>query len=563
MAPLGSIAMARLDLVFLESPRPGTPSDSQIRTETIKFGDDGGAVIARRRPDLLLVRVDISSASDSHEGSPPPMVSQPSAERADEMPGRPLSDTLRAEFAALRGHDRYLPLIVTLPAEVQASEWVVAAIEAGATDVVSAAAPADQLRERIRLAIERRRLQRRPTIRTTQPSPNSDPAADSPARAIIGSSEVMLSILCRVAQFALDPAPMLVHGEPGTGKSLLALTLLRQARPTPERPLIVDCGQFAAEMLDRLLFDDASGRVQLRDEFSGQSLILENVDQADSRVQRRLLAAIRSQDALLGPPQTPESSPSLPMLVMTCSTPVDVARHNPVAGERTCGMIDELLFELSGYAIEMPPLRNRGNDVRKLIEHFIRSLTGTAPVDETGGDHRITEDAKSALVSYHWPGNVTQLRSVLASELRLGGGTIALNDRLARLLGSRGQGPQLKPVEPLPSRPISLPSEPQPQELNSPAAWATTVERFVANAATSDEPPALYGETIHEVEAGLISAVLEKTQGNLAQAARLLGITRVSLRRKIHSLGLQIPGRTPNQPETTGEATDCPRADAN
>jgi DNA-binding NtrC family response regulator len=551
------VSPAAVQLVYVESDPQANSAMPRIRSVPVAADADVTAVIAQRRPDLLLVDAAVIAAA----GPCIPAVSSATRSSPARQPiGSSLGASggpLKAVFDALRGHDRQLPLIVIVPGEAQDGEWVITAIEAGATDVISATLPAEQLRDKILLATERRRLQKRPAIRTVHSTVSPGRSAELAARTVIGTSDAMLSVLCRIARFAAEPVPVLVHGEPGTGKSLLALTLQRHAHPSSDRPLIIDCGQFASEMLDRLLFDDATGHVQLRESFRDQSLILENIDQACGRVQRRLLAAIRQREASFPQTSSCDALTYPQPLVMTCSTTIHPDCHATDVGEHRCGLIAELLFELSGYALELPPLRERGSDVSKLIDHFIRTLTGTAPLDEASGEHRITDEAKAALERYDWPGNVTQLRSVLASELRLGGGTIVLNERLLQLTGSRmatspstsahsalssSPLPRSHVGKPVTAGPVEVgPSQP---ELNSPHAWSLTVERFVASAATSSEPTALYGETIQEVEAGLITAVLEKTQGNLAQSARLLGITRVSLRRKIHSLGLQIPGRT-------------------
>ena len=526
------------ELVFVET-------ELRIRIEPIDPHADIAAVLAQQRPDLLLVTAALIAAE---AGVPHASASLPHARQRNGISTDPSSGTLTIVLAALRENDRQLPVIVRVPDAGQAGLWVIEAVQAGAVDVVCDATPAERLHEKIRLATQRRRLQRRPTLRIPDSAVRRHPDIATTKAAFIGTSDAMLSVFCRLARFAAEPVPLLIHGESGTGKSHLALNLHCHAHGSGEPPQIIDCGQFAADHLDRLLFDETAGRVQLRDLVRTQSLILENVDQAPARVQRRLLAAIRQRASPLPHPASYAAPACPPALVMTCSTVVNAAcrgTQGGSTGECPSGLIPELLFELAGDTIELPPLRDRGSDISRLIEHFICTLTGTAPVDAASGEHRISDEAKAALEGYHWPGNVTQLRSLIAAELRLGGGTIVLSERLVKLTGRPVVSPRPLPSLDPPKR-ISLPcdsNQPQP-ELNSPRAWTLAVERFVESGSASEASSSLYGETIQAVEAGLITAVLEKTQGNLAQAARLLGITRVSLRRKIHSLGLSIPGRT-------------------
>jgi|GEM_PF-1660832 len=523
-------------------------TEPRLRIEPIDPNADLAVVLTQRRPDLLLISAAALITATACGAQESAVTALSPARHRNGISTDTSSGVLKIVLAALREYDRQLPVIVSVPDEEQAGQWTIEAIQAGAIDVVSSTTPAERLHEKIRLAIQRRRLQRRPTVRIADSAARQHPDIETTKAAVIGTSDVMLSVFCRLARFAAEPVPLLIHGEPGTGKSHLALSLHRHTRGAGEQPQFIDCGQFAADHLDRLLFDDTAGAVQLRDNFRVPSLILENVDQAGARVQRRLLAAIRQRASPLPHPASRAAPACPPALVMTCSTVVNTAcydTHTGSTGECRSGLIPELLFELAGDAIELPPLRDRGSDISRFIEHFICALTGTAPVDATSGEHRISDEAKAALEGYHWPGNVTQLRSLLSAELRLGGGTIVLSERLVKLTGRPVVSP--RPLPSLdPPTPTSLPSDsnqPQP-ELNSPRAWTLAVERFVESGSASEESSSLYGETIQAVEAGLITAVLEKTQGNLAQAARLLGITRVSLRRKIHSLGLSIPGRT-------------------
>jgi two-component system nitrogen regulation response regulator GlnG len=228
----------------------------------------------------------------------------------------------------------------------------------------------------------------------------------------------------------------------------------------------------------------------------------------------------------------------------------------------------------------MPPLRNRGHDLFALVEHFIRLISGTTPVSAGQPDHRITPTAMRQLQRYDWPGNLTELRSVIAAELRLGSGGIVDNERLSKLCAQADPSPTVRgnsgaaasttpdatptirsanaghrpPSETsADSTTFSIPEPPQTQSkqpdgdplraMRHPAAWSPIVERMLRRESPDDEVPSLHSDAVVAMEYGLVASVLEKTDGNLAQSARLLGITRVSLRRKIQALGLKIPGR--------------------
>ncbi len=562
VAAHGSDAAIRLVFVdFDRSAELAPHSLPRIRIQAITQVGKASVEIARERPDLVLVHhsvllsivreITVDAPAGSRQGDQQ-QVADGTAVACVALVG----ETMRIALARFRGQDRQLPILVVVPAG-ERPETIINAIRAGATDVVSEAAAPDGLRNKIIVATQRRQLQKRPSVRIHDPaaSPASQNAATG-GSAIVASADAMIEVICDVARVADARFPILIHGEPGTGKSLIALALHRHGPRAAEPPGVIDCGQLPPDLVDHNLFEKSERSVDLHREHHGKTLIIENLDHASGPTQRRLLNAVRRRSRLPS-----DSAADSPRLIMTCSSTIDPVcqrRAISAADSSSVGLIDELFFELSGHAIELPPLRSRGQDIAMLIDHFVRSLTGTQPVDETDGEHRITQEAKNLLLAYHWPGNVAQLRSVVLSELRLGDGAIVLSDRLARRVGRLPasqtadvitQQPTAKQPEAAGSGALEPGSQRQPRlsELSLSQTWSSAVEQLLRDDSRVDDNASLYSEAIEAVETGLITAVLEKTDGNLAQSARLLGITRVSLRRKIHALGLQIPGREPIQ----------------
>src|SRR5262249_24885867 len=161
------------------------------------------------------------------------------------------------------------------------------------------------------------------------------------------------------------------------------------------------------------------------------------------------------------------------------------------------------------------PLRERGDDLPLLVQHFLRRFSR-----ELGREVRdVAPEALDRLRSYSWPGNVRELQSVLKQALLQARGTTLL--------------PAFLPA---------LPGEPSGPVTASAAAGDPTLEAFIRLCLTSAAGE-LYAETHRQVDRLLLTRVLEETGGNQLQAARRLGISRDTLRRRLVELGLQFTRR--------------------
>ena len=184
---------------------------------------------------------------------------------------------------------------------------------------------------------------------------------------------------------------------------------------------------------------------------------------------------------------------------------------------------EDLFYRLNGYTINLPPLRERPADLPPLIQHFLNRLSPQLGKDNVEG---ISPEATRLLTNYDWPGNVRELQSVDPPEL-------AECDRA----GHRARFPAAGS----PPRPKSLPAQSPgnfPTEFNGEIC---NLKRFLdEHLADGTHSENLHAETIEFVERYLLTRVLERTNGNQSQAARILGITRGSLRNKIRTLGIII-----------------------
>jgi len=572
-----AFASSPISLVFVESD-----SDSALRRDLANgiriqaAATESLADVAARRPDLILMT--LAAALNRYDPKAAAAGADASVNRVQ----------LASTFATLRQFDSNLPILLLLDPGDHSACVVLDALAAGATDLVDQSVfdrPGgdEVLRSKIVSAFEGRRLLRRPAVRL-HATPHSTKHRLPPAE-LIGTGSAMHAALIGIAAASRDSLPVLFHGEPGTGKSLAAMTLHHNASDDDGEPIVIDYSLFDDRGTDRL-FDPDRDRSEspagLPAEMAGKTVIVENVDHASPTTQSRLLAWMRDRESdSSGAAYASDNRITGGRLILTCS--------RPLADCQNRRLIDGLYYSLAASAIEMPPLRDRGHDLPALVEHFIRLISGTAPVIRGQQDHRITPTAMRKLQRYDWPGNLTELRSVIAAELRLGGGVIVENERLLKLCPTiapprRGraeseQASGTSPaaasiVDPLSSGPsvdspagvgggdteklsdnagvpflgpvAANPGQPGGDPLlamRQSAAWSPVVERILRRGSPDDEVPSLHADAILAMEYGLVASVLEKTDGNLAQSARLLGITRVSLRRKIQALGLKIPGR--------------------
>lgn len=279
----------------------------------------------------------------------------------------------------------------------------------------------------------------------------------------VGSSPALAEPLKRAHVAATNDHPALITGEPGTGKTLLARLIHGNSR-RPDAPLVeIDCGSLTPQALHQELLGDNGAWQQAL----GGTLLLRRLHLLPAALAEPVaahLAALR---------RTPERPAGL-RIMATAS-----------------GELPETLQKLlEGIRIELPPLRQRLDDLPLIVQHL-------AP------DCKLSGLARSALLAYSWPGNVSELAAVLAH---------------ARTLA--GDGPI--EVAHLPAR-ITTPSP-------------ETTENTVPVAATFRLPPG--GIDLEQVERELIRQALEIARGNKSQAARLLGLSRHTLLYRLEKHGL-------------------------
>jgi DNA-binding NtrC family response regulator len=326
---------------------------------------------------------------------------------------------------------------------------------------------------------------------------------------IVGGAPAFRAAIATAARTAESRVPILVEGERGTGKEMVA-EAIHAASPRAQRPLIVvDCGAVPANVIDSHLFGHEQGafagaferKPGRFVEADGGTLFLDDVAALPLDTQARLLAVL-------------ESGRIWPLGARGCLD-VDVrivaASRVPLAEEVAAGRFrEDLLYRLAGVHVALPPLRERVIDLPALARHLLDRIARQPGLREID----ITDDALTLLGGYDWPGNVRQLQNALfRAAVLCDAPALATADfpQIAQESFSRRRGPRVDPGHRLPS-------------VATGGVLLYTSEGHL--------------RPLDEIEADVIRLAISHYRGRMSEVARRLGIGRSTLYRKLGDLGI-------------------------
>jgi DNA-binding NtrC family response regulator len=372
-------------------------------------------------------------------------------------------------------------------------DTAIEAVRLGAFDFVSKPFDVEGVRQTIRRAL---------SARSPEPVAENDKGAQrrEAEDALIGASAKMLSVYKSIALVAESKTTVLIQGESGTGKELVARAIHAKG-PRAARPfLAVNCGALTETLLESELFGYVKGaftgatadKEGLFHAARGGTLFLDEVSETSPALQVKLLRVLQQEECT---PVGGTRSLSTDVRVIAASnqnleTLVSAGRFRK-----------DLYYRLNVVTIVVPPLRDRPEDIPKLIAHFVRRMRADGVASP-----RLSARALDRLIAYPWPGNVRELENTI--------------ERLA--LFSRGRTVE---AEDLPERF----REPKPR----------------AEESLFEGLP-----TLDEIERRYLVHVLGRVEGNRTRAAEILGIDRRTLYRMLERHGLERhqPGDAPDPP---------------
>jgi DNA-binding NtrC family response regulator len=372
-------------------------------------------------------------------------------------------------------------------------ETAVLAVHRGAFDYISKPFAVDAM-----LAIFRRIEEKR--VLTDNASVGPELANALPDTDIIGTSPRMVEIYKKLAKVARIEAPVLILGESGSGKELIAHALhansLRAAAPF----VVINCGALPETLLESELFGHERGaftganasRKGLLESAAGGTVFLDEISETSLGFQVKLLRVIQEREIRrVGSNETIKVD--IRLIAATNRDLRQMLRLNQFR--------EDLFHRLNVFTIPLPPLRERADDIPLLASHFLKSFNAAQQKSV-----RLGADAVEAMKRYSWPGNVRELRNVLERA-------VTFNDT------GIIQSPEL--------------------EFGESPAEAAAASRSGASAAAS--PASVNpGGSLEDLEREHIIRVLRETRGNKKKAAEVLGIERRTLYNKAKRLGIDL-----------------------
>jgi len=380
---------------------------------------------------------------------------------------------LLAELRA--GPQRDLPVIMATA--YGDSERTIRAMRDGAFDYVTKPFDLPALLITVKRALDQHRM-----LRVASERPRLEVAGG-----LIGSSAAMLVTWKLIGRAAASSAPVLVTGETGVGKELVARAV-HDYSPRAREPFVaVNLAALPPSLIESELFGHergaftgASARRAGRFELAGRgTLLLDEIGDLDPSLQTKLLRVLQDgKFERVGGQETLE-----------LRARVVAATHKPVhPGEHGASLREDLYYRLAVIEINVPPLRARRSDIPQLVAHALRSVPARA----------VSEAAMDLLAAYQWPGNVRELMHVVERAGALACGEII-------------------------------------DESDLPDA----VRKPPAPTATSDGERLSLREAVARLERSMITQALEETGGNRSEAARRLGIARAQLYAKLQEFGIE------------------------
>lgn len=367
------------------------------------------------------------------------------------------------------------------------------------------------LRDLIRQAGESSRRMQTPAV-----LPEDQVPADGGGDQLIGRCPAMQAVYKQIGRVAAQDVTVLILGESGTGKELVARAIYQHSHRCGRPFLAINCASIPENLLESELFGHERGaftgadrkRIGKFEQCHGGTIFLDEVGDMAPLTQTKILRLLQEQAfERVGGNETIRTDVRL-----IAATNADLERQ--VQDGRFRG---DLHFRLKVFTISLPPLRERGDDIELLLQHYLPRYAR-----ELGRDVPTLKPETIALLRrYNWPGNVRELQSTVKQLL----------------LGSRDSviSTSMLPPEIL----AGSTSNPLPSVADQMSqAW----ERFV-NERIAEGSENIYAEAVEQMEREVIPRILKHTGGNQLQSARMLGIARNSLRSRIRTLRIQI-GRT-------------------
>jgi DNA-binding NtrC family response regulator len=480
------------------SGAPGAAAQDVIMERVLLIDDDAGLILEQVRQAFPRPWYDVEFADTGSAGLARVRAMAPDVILLDlRLP----DGSGLAVFEAIREIDARIPVIFVTTAKT--ADTAIEAMKHGAFDYLHKPIGLEQLQRVVDDALDVARRMRARVELGGRPPPQSSSDVEG---AIYGSDPRMLEIYKAIGRVAGQDVTVLITGESGTGKELVARAIYQHSARARAPFFALNCAAIPEHLIESELFGHERGaftgadrrRIGKFEQYGGGTILLDEIGDMPLQLQAKILRLLQEQTfERVGGTETLRADVRL-----LASTHRDLRTWAAEDKFRS-----DLYYRLSVFTIQLPPLRERGADLEQLVRHFVAQFGRSLHRDI----REIAPETLERLRAHTWPGNIRELQSVIKQALLRASGTVLLPSFLPEL-ASGGD-----------ARPRTL----------------ADLDAFIREQ-LAREGDDIYGETHRHVDKLLLVRALEHTGGNQRDAARILGISRQTMRTKLRALGLSV-----------------------
>lgn len=423
--------------------------------------------------------------------------------------------------------DPRLPVIFITAGGTSAT--AIDAMKLGAFDYLTKPLDLRQVRELVERAFDVRRLMSQPVALGEAIGPDSGDI-------MVGRGPAMQEVYKAIGRVAPKNVTVLIRGESGSGKELVARAIYQHSDRSDGPFLAVNCAAIPESLLESELFGHEKGsftgadrrRIGKFEQCNGGTLFLDEIGDMPLALQSKMLRILQEQSfQRVGGNDTIQTN----VRIIT-------ATHRDLKLAADDGQFrSDLYYRLNVYEIELPPLRERLDDLPLLVQHFL----ARARLELDKSVSSVTPETLDILRAWPWPGNIRELQSVMKQAVLKSVGPVLVPDFLPSFIVTgvaETDGSVESPSDAGMVGDSGDDTEPVEDRRQRLSEWDEFVSREIAAGSRT-----IYDDAVQLAEKQIISRILRHTSGNQVKASELLGVTRTTLRNKIKQLGITI-GRT-------------------
>lgn len=399
------------------------------------------------------------------------------------------------------------------------AQTAIEAMQRGAFEYILKPLDPDMLIPLIEDAAETSRMTRTPAI--VPDNAVEDQPVDDSTDLLIGNCSAMQEVYRSIGRVARQNVTALILGESGTGKEVIARAIYQYSERASGRFLAINCAAIPENLLESELFGHEKGSFTGADRkkvgkfelCNDGTLFLDEIGDMTPLMQTKILRVLQDQTfERVGGTETIHTNARI---IAATNRNLEQAIHEKE-------FRSDLFYRLNVYTINLPPLRQRGDDILLLATYFLKRFSKELHKESTG----FAREAMQLIAGYRWPGNVRELQSVVKHALLEATGPVIVPAYLPSVLRDSQE-------------PGSLVANDRQRITNGASQQGLDFTRLTRELLDSGSED-IHRELVGLAEKEILAEVLRYTSGNLTQAAKRLGITRTTLRSKLEALDMSL-----------------------